>query len=553
VALAGLPIEEREMVLDLLSQIRQRMLTPEHLRKWDEEETFPEAEIRELLGPDIGLQLLFLPQEYGGLGGGARDMAAVCEGLGKICLGVATAILVIHLGSDPILVAATEPQKQKWLTKVSEGALVAYAVTEAEAGSNLSNLKTSATPVVDDAGEIAGYRITGSKQFISNGGFADFLTVLAQAPEGPSFFVVEKTMEGFSAGKPEQKHGIRSSNTVALTFDNVFVPAENLVGGVPGHGLAQANEVFGLTRLMVAALALGAGVSALEKVIAYAKERVQFGSPLIEKQGYTHKLVLPFVVQLEAARAYIEEVTARLDAGESDLQPEGAVAKLFSTEVANACADAAIQALGGYGYIKEYDVEKIKRDVKITTIYEGTSEMQQLIVSTFRWRESVKSKGAAYEALAERMDSAHAQHPSIKADVAAGIVRLSNRLFAEVHEVKATRQQHIMFQLASLASIAETGAALVSKISRGDEPATKKVLVADEVLAPPKVEYLETCARINTALAAQKAFSIANEILLGSGRWSPSEAQAVIESSGFNYAESQVNLIVDMDLLRTKI
>ncbi len=504
VALAGLPIEERRMILDVLSQVRQRMLTPEKLRKYDDEETFPEEEIRELLGPDIGLQLLFVPEEYGGLGGGARDMAAVCEEMGKICLGVATGFMVVHLGTDPILVAGTDAQKAKWLAKVAEGAIVAYAVTEPEAGSNLSSLTTSASPVVDSQGTITGYRIKGNKQFISNGGYADFLTVLALAPEGPSFFIVEKTMPGFRVGKPEAKHGIRSSSTVPLMFDDVLVPLENLVGEIPGQGLTQASEVFGYTRLMVAALALGAGAAALEKVIPYAKERIQFGSPLIEKQGYAHKLVLPYVAKLEAARAYIEEVATRLDSGETDLQVEGAIAKLYVTEVSNACADAAIQALGGYGYIREYDVEKIKRDVKITTIYEGTSEIQQLIISTFRWRESVKTKSAFYDSLAAHMDTVHGRRADIKADVLASVARLLKLLFEEVHRMKATRQQHIMFQLAALTSAAETGAALASKVGQADDHAAGAE------------EYSRLCARINAALCAQSASAIAHEILYGS-------------------------------------
>jgi alkylation response protein AidB-like acyl-CoA dehydrogenase len=542
VALAGLPLEERKMILDLISGIRQRMLSPEKLREYDAHEFFPEDVIRALLAPDIGLQLLFLPEEYGGLGGGARDVAAVSEALGKICLGVATGFFVIHLGTDPILAAGTEAQKQKWLGRLAEGnSIVAYAVTEAEAGSNLSNLKTTATPTKDDKGKLTGYLISGTKQFISNGGVADFLTVLAVTPEGPSFFIVEKTAHGFAAGKPEEKHGIRSSNTTPLTFDDVFVPADNLIGGVPGQGLNQANQVFGYTRLMVGAMGLGAGVAALDKVIAYAKDRVQFGSPLIEKQGYTHKLVLPFVAKLEAARAYIEEVAARLDAGESNLQLEGSIAKLYATEVANACADAAIQALGGYGYVREYDVEKIKRDVKITTIYEGTSEIQQLIISTMRWRSTVSSKGAVYETLAQQMDAVHSNHGDLKADVFAAILRLLNRLFDEVHQAKATRQQHVMFQLATLTSIAETGAALVNKTARGDG------------LTPEQREYLRLCARVDAALAAQAAFTIANEVLHGGGIWSLTEAEAIWQSAQFEYARSQSGLISDMDALRTKV
>lgn len=539
VALAGLPVDEREMVLDLVAQIHERMLTPDKLRAWDQDEVFPEDVIRELLGPKIGLQLLFIPEEYGGMGGGARDVAAVSEAMARICLGVGTGFLAIHLGADPILVGATDEQKEKWLGKLAAGeAIVAYAATEPEAGSNLAGLKTTATPVVEADGRITGYRINGNKQFISNGSYADFLTVLAQTPDGPSFFIVEKGTPGFTPGKPEEKHGIRASNTAALTFDDVFVPVENLVGLVPGQGLAQANEVFGYTRLIVAAFGLGAAMSALEKAIAYSQQRVQFGSPLIEKQGYAHKLILPYVARLAAARAYIEEVAVRLDSGEADLEVEGSLAKLFTTEVGNACADAAIQALGGYGYTREYDVEKIKRDIKILTIYEGTSEIQQLIISTFRWRSSIQSKGAFYETIAAQMDAAAAHRPDLRADVFAGVLRLLNRLFAAAHRTKATRQQYVMFKLAWLAAVAETGGALVNKIVRGtDRPGSHG-------------EYLALCARVDAAFAAQEAFMTATEILYGTGLWSASEAQAVVDSAGLDLTASQSGLVADMDALR---
>ncbi len=527
-ALAGLPLEERNMILDLVSDIRDRLLPAEKLRHFDAEEIFPEDVIRTLLGPEIGLQLLFIPEAYGGLGGGARDVAAVSEQLAKICLGVGTGFFAIHLGADPILAAGTEAQKQKWLGKLAEGSsIVAYAVTEAEAGSNLSNLKTSASPVTDDNGNVTGYLINGSKQFISNGGYADFLTVLAATPQGPSFFVVEKGMPGFSAGKPEDKHGIRASNTAPLTFEDVLVPAENLLGDIPGQGLIQANEVFGYTRLMVAAMGLGAGFAALEKVIEYAKDRVQFGSPLIEKQGYAHKLVVPYAARLEAARAYIEEIAARLDAGETDLQLEGSLAKLFTTEAANSCADAAIQALGGYGYVREYDVERIKRDVKITTIYEGTSEIQQLIVGTMRWKSAVSSRGAVYDEMVQTMKHAHVANSGLKADILADVLGLVKRLFAETHKTKAIRQQHVMFQLANLTSVVETARALVSKVATG------------QGLDPGRAEFLALCARITVAMAARDAHAIAAEILHGTDVWTPEEAEAVLDSAAFDYARSQ--------------
>mgnify|MGYP001109603500 CR=1 FL=1 len=169
--LTGLQLEERKMILGVISDLSQRILPADKLRQLDADETFPEDVIRALLAPDIGLQLLFIPEQYGGLGGGARDVAAVSEELGKICLGVATGFFAIHLGADPILAAGTDAQKTKWLGRIAEGdSIVAYAVTEAEAGSNLSNLKTAATPVKDDQGTVTGYRLTGTKQFISNGG-----------------------------------------------------------------------------------------------------------------------------------------------------------------------------------------------------------------------------------------------------------------------------------------------------------------------------------------------------------------------------------------------
>ena len=237
-AYRGLDLESRQMVVDTVRQLRKKLLSKENIMKWDKEEVFPEAEIREMLGPEIGLQLLFIPEAYGGMGGGARDCCEVTQETAKICLGVATGFFAIQLGSDPILVGATEAQKEKWLGRIAEGSsLVAYAVTEPGAGSNLAALKTKAEPVTGDDGQIKGYTITGSKQFISTGGYADIVTVLANAPEGPSFFIVEKGMKGFKQHKGEEKHGIRASNTSPLTFDNVFVPIENLIGGEPGKGL----------------------------------------------------------------------------------------------------------------------------------------------------------------------------------------------------------------------------------------------------------------------------------------------------------------------------
>jgi alkylation response protein AidB-like acyl-CoA dehydrogenase len=535
--LAGLDPESRQIVLDTLGLVRKRLLPKEKILELDKKEEFPEDIIREMMGTDIGLQLLFIPEEYGGMGGGARDICALTREMAKICLGVATAFFAIQLGADPILFAATEEQKEKWLGKIAMGdALVAYAVTEAEAGSNLAALKTKAEPVRNDAGQITGYVINGTKQFISNGGYADFITVLAKTPEGPTFFIVEKGMEGFHQGKGEEKHGIRASNTSPLTFADVSVPVENLLGGVPGKGLKQANMVFGHTRLMVAAMGLGAGEAALDIVIDYAKKRVQFGSPLSEKQGYTHKLVVPSAVRLEAAAAYMDEQASRLDAGEKDLQVEGSIAKYFATEAGNKAAEDAIQALGGYGYITEYEVEKIKRDVKITCIYEGTSEIQQNIISTFRWRTTVKSKGNYYGAMADEMQAIHAAAPEIGAATYAWAVKALNETIMFVHNHKLTRQQYIMFCLADMMTFVEVGVSMARKANRLIQERSsqaKKIVLMSRIFAS---EVAELIAR-NTI-----------KIVTGSGLADKEIPSSLKEKIGYEgFMASHSGLIHDMD------
>jgi alkylation response protein AidB-like acyl-CoA dehydrogenase len=481
--LAGLDPESQQMVLDTVAQLKKRLLTKEKILEFDRKEIFPEEVIREMLGPEIGLQLLMIPEIYGGLGGGARDSCVVTREMAKICLGITTAFFAIQLGADPIMVGATEEQKKKWLGKIAAGkALVAYAVTEPDAGSNVAALKTKADPVTDGSGKITGYRINGAKQFISTGGYADFITVLASAPEGPTFFIVEKDTPGYQRGKGEEKHGIRASNTSPLTFNDAFVPVENLIGGVPGQGMKQANEVFGYTRLMVAAMGLGAGESALEIAVAYAKERIQFKTPLSEKQGYAHKLIVPNVVRLTAAAAYIDEVAERLDAGERDLEVEGSIAKIYATEAGNRAAEDSIQALGGYGYITEYVVEKIKRDVRITTIYEGTSEIQQNIISTFRWKKSRKTKGEFYGAMAAEMEQLAEAYPHCGSRYVGLAARALNHMIALADTHRLTRQQIIMFDLADMMIHVEIGAAAARRAAAlapaGGLPAERAALVS---------------------------------------------------------------------------
>ncbi|MCU0723010.1 MAG: acyl-CoA dehydrogenase family protein, partial [Planctomycetes bacterium] len=228
-ALKGLDRETLDMILDTFRGFAERRLPLAKKLELDLTQEFPEALIRELLSEELGLQLVFLPEEYGGMGGGAKDIAILSEEMAKADLGVATAFLAISLGTDPIIVGCTPEQKEKWLRQIAAGRIVAYAVTEPEAGSNLQSIKTTATPVVE-GGKTVAYRINGAKQFISNSGYAEILTVLANAPGGPTFFVVERGTPGMKPGKHEDKHGIRCSNTAPVVFEDVTVPASQLIG-----------------------------------------------------------------------------------------------------------------------------------------------------------------------------------------------------------------------------------------------------------------------------------------------------------------------------------
>jgi alkylation response protein AidB-like acyl-CoA dehydrogenase len=222
------------------------------------------------------------------------------------------------------------------------------------------------------------------------------------------------------------------------------------VGGEEGQGLVHAQRVFGYTRLMVAAFGLGAGSQALRIARDYSNERVQYGSLLSAKQGYTHSLIVPHLVALEASRAYIEHVAARLDAGEEDLGTEGAVAKLVATEAGNAAADAAIQAHGGYGYIREYLVEKIRRDVRITTLYEGTSEIMRNTIAMDRWRTSIQSRFGHYDELAAAMQVLEETDPNVGAGTVALATRALNQVLRVARECKLTRKQYVLFQLGDM-------------------------------------------------------------------------------------------------------
>ncbi len=531
--------KELDQILSTLTKYADKKLTPEFLLKLDHEDRFPNEVLADLYN-NIGLHLVFIDEEDEGLGGGAYDVYRVSEAMAGIDVGIATGVLATFLGADPIVVGGTQEQKHHWMSRIAnEGLLVAYGATEPQAGSDLAQLKTKAVPVLNDDGTVKGYTITGRKQWISNGGVAEIYTILAATPGGPSWFVVEKDAEGFSKNKPEDKHGIRASNTAALFLEDVYVDADRLMGGVEGQGLAQAQAVFGYTRLMVAAFGLGAGWAALKRAIKYSQTRVQGGATLNEKQGYMDKLIVPNAVRLEAARAYIEWTAERIDGGDPNQQTEGAVAKYLATESGNKACEDAIQALGGYGYTKEYMVEKFKRDVRITTIYEGTSEIMEWTISRDRWQLHLKTKGAYYNDWAAQLETLARTNNNSGAAAAALAMRAVANLLERARIDRLTRNQHILFRLGELIAFAETAAVFADRAINQPSDAL-----------PFSPETLQVMSRIHARDAALKIATDGLRWAIGAGQSDPNLAGSL--NLPAIYA-AQSGLLEDMDFVGKKL
>jgi len=541
----GFDKETLDVMLESLRKFTDAHLPDEKVLELDATEEFPVEIIRGMCDPaELGIQLLFIPEEFEGMGGGAFDVYRVCEELARVDLGVATGVLATFLGSDPIIFGGTYEQKKLWMTRIGqEGLLMAYGATEPAAGSELSALRTTAVPVAEN-GVVKGYKITGNKQWISNGGYADLYSVLAKTPGGPSWFVVEKDAPGLGHGKPEDKHGIRASNTSTVSLEDVYVEADRLLGGVEGQGLIQAQLVFGYTRLMVAAFGLGTGWAALDRAIPYSQTRIQGGAPLSEKQGYTHKLIVPNAVLLEVGRSYIEETAERID-GEADdggnRNTEGAIAKYLSTEAGNLAADASIQALGGYGYTREYMVEKYKRDARITRIYEGTSEIMEMTIQRDRWQLHLKSQGKFYNEMARRMEELHAKNNQVGAQTSAFCLHALAATMETARTQRLTRHQHIIFKLGELIAHAEGAASLVSKAARA-----KEGTLSPKAYGRFNADALAAMARIAARDAAAKVIS-------ESARWIgslvPETVAADLEKKSFipQIHRAQAGLLEDMD------
>ncbi|OGR44751.1 MAG: acyl-CoA dehydrogenase [Elusimicrobia bacterium GWA2_61_42] len=377
--------EQQTMIRDLARKIAQEKIKPVAAH-YDETEEFAWPIMKILADSD--LFGVYLPEQYGGLGGGIMDMCLVTEELSRACGGIALGYAGTGLGTLPILLHGSEEQKKKYLPDIAKGKrLAAFCLTEAEAGSDAGAMRTSARKEGDK------YILNGTKQWITNAGEAEIYTVIAitdktKGIRGASAFIVEKGAKGMEFGKKEKKMGIRASATREVIFTDCEIPAANLISK-EGMGFIVALKTLDTSRPGVASQAVGIAQGALDCALDYSRTRVQFGQPISSFQAIQHMLA-DMATQLEAARA-LTYATARMsDSGAKAMSKDSAMSKLFASEMAMKVTTDAVQIMGGYGYMRDYPAEKFMRDAKITQIYEGTSQIQRNVIAANLIKETLK-------------------------------------------------------------------------------------------------------------------------------------------------------------------
>ena len=368
--------EDQRLIRELARTIARERVAP-HAAHYDATEAYPEASIRAI--SDAGFYGIWLPEQYGGTNLGCLALALVCEEIAWACAATATQYLDQPLGGLPILLAGTEAQKTKYLPRLATGELLAaYSLSEPGAGSDAAGLRTAATRKGDR------YVLNGTKQWCTNGDHADVITVFAtvdptKRAKGVTAFLVERGMSGFVVGKKEKKMGIRASPTVALHFTDCAVPVANRLGE-EGEGFTIAMQTLDITRPATGAMAVGIGQAALDAAVAYARERQQFGQAIAAFQGVQFMLA-DMAMQVHAARLMVHHAARQVDAGIRSNTYEASMAKCWAGDAAMKVATDAVQVFGGYGYTREYPVERFMRDAKIMQIYEGTNQIQRLIIA----------------------------------------------------------------------------------------------------------------------------------------------------------------------------
>jgi alkylation response protein AidB-like acyl-CoA dehydrogenase len=367
--------DEQKMIKELAHKIAEEKVRPV-AAKHDKTEEFP-WEVLKVIG-ESDLFGLFIPEEYGGMGVNVLNLCLATEELSRACGGIAVCYAASALGTFPIVLFGNDEQKRKYLPDLAKGKkIAAFGLTEPEAGSDAGAIKTTARKEGDH------YVLNGTKHFITNGGEAETYTVVAmtnknKGARGASAFIVEKGTKGFTFGKKEDKLGIRASITQELVFNECKIPKENLLSK-EGMGFIVTMKTFDMSRPGVAAQALGIAQGALELAVKYAKQRHQFGKSISSFQGIQWMLA-DMATELEAARALVYSSARMVDAGVKDVGSASAMAKLYASDVAMRVTNDAIQIFGGYGYMKDYPIEKYMRDAKITQIYEGTNQIQRNII-----------------------------------------------------------------------------------------------------------------------------------------------------------------------------
>lgn len=379
--------EEQKHIRTLARRIAEEKVVPIRA-ELDEKQEFPWSIMKTCA--ETGLFGINIPEEYGGIGGGTFENCIVVEELSRACLGVSVSYAASLLGAYPILLGGSEEQKKKYLPEIASGRkLGAFGLTEANAGSDAQSIRTEAKKVGNE------YILNGTKQWITNGGEAEIYSVVAMTDKskggrGATAFIVEKGMEGFSFGKKENKLGIRASATRELVFQDCKVPKENVIGR-EGLGFILVMRTFDRTRPGIGAQAVGVAQGALEAAVNYAREREQFERKIISFQAIQHMLA-DMAMQVEAARALVYAVARYIDSNPKDFSKVSAMAKVFPSDVAMKVTVDAIQIFGGYGYMKEYPVEKMMRDAKILQIYEGTNQIQRNVISLELIKEAASKR-----------------------------------------------------------------------------------------------------------------------------------------------------------------
>ena len=367
--------DEQLMIQETVREAAQDKIAPRS-REVDETCEFPTDWV-DLLR-NLGLFGIPFKPEYGGLSGSALTLAVAVEELSKVDASAGLILAVQALGGSPLNLAASEEQKQKWIPKMASGEhLAAYALTEAGSGSDAAAMKTKAVKKGNS------YLLNGSKLFITHGNVADVVVVFAvtnpgEGSRGTSAFIVERQTDGFTSKKIKDKLGIRGSDTAELFFDDMVVPEENRLGA-EGEGFKIALRVLDRSRPGVGAQALGIATGALDYAVKYAKQRQQFGHPIADFQGIQWMLA-DMATQVEASRGLVYQASSMIDDGSPGVTSMSAMAKLFASDTAMKVTTDAVQILGGYGYIKEFPVERMMRDAKITQIYEGTNQIQRVVI-----------------------------------------------------------------------------------------------------------------------------------------------------------------------------